>query len=248
LIEALCHKQGWNPLHIDSRAVSSIALRERFDEAYGVPEGMRGRTPALFYTEGSAVGYTALHAAQTLGLPRAGKPAAHSHPVSWGLLMDLAVIVLSLFVAGMVIGPYARMGRVAGALLLAAVFLAAGLGKVLHPAAFAQTVEQMGLFPLPIARASWLVGFFETGLGAALILPQARPAALRVAAVLLAGFAILSIVLLIRGYSGNCGCMPWASAGGWLSLLQDASLSALSYGLLHSVSMKPQGAGRSLPT
>lgn len=51
LLERLVTQKGWrSPLRIDSRFVSSIPLRRRFDAAYHVPPDKQGHVPALFQT------------------------------------------------------------------------------------------------------------------------------------------------------------------------------------------------------
>lgn len=212
LIESLLSRPGWrNAEWVDSRLVSNLSLRDRFDAAFRVSDPLRGHTPALFHSGGALVGEAALRSALAQPTPPPDAwdgPSASGFP--WGEWADSCLAGSSLFILAFLLGPYNHTARWLGLGLLTATFLVAGVDKVLHPADFAGTVQRMNLFPPGVARLAPLLGYVETGLGAALLLPRTRTTALVSVCALLLFFSAITVALLARHYAGNCGCMPWS--------------------------------------
>lgn len=240
LISQLLQRQGWiDVVRLDARRVSSLFVRNRFDATFRVAAHLRGHTPALFHASGAVIGYDQFHAASLTGLPQAEPGPAESSGFPWGGWANFVIIGLCLLVMAGTLGHYAPQARLAGVLLLAAIFLIAGIGKVLAPAAFVQTVVQMNLFPLPLARATWLLGPMEIGLGAALLLPRWRRAALGLTLPLLTSFLGLYVLLWTQGYDGNCGCFPAIGGGRLAGSARALALSGLTVAMIHGSERLP---------
>jgi hypothetical protein len=92
--------------------------------------------------------------------------------------------------------------------LLAALHLAAALGKVLDLAGFADVLAEYRLFPaaalMPLALGVTLA---EAAIALGLVLPGWRPAAALAAGAMALGYGVTLTVTLARGIPlGNCGC------------------------------------------
>jgi putative oxidoreductase len=117
------------------------------------------------------------------------------------------------------------------ALLVAAVFVYAGILKILDPVGFARDVDNYKLLPWPAAVA---LGFFlpwlEIFCGIALITRRLYRGGLVILSALTAVFIAASIIAKARGLDISCGCFGHASKGwsfGWHLLLDFGLLAAL---------------------
>jgi len=112
-------------------------------------------------------------------------------------------------------------------LIVGAVFIYASLDKLAEPAAFAQSVANYRLVPLPLLHLfAWLLPILEAVCGVALILGwQRRGAALLIAAMTVM-FIIAIAAALIRDLDISCGCFHTAGghAVGRDLLLRDIAL------------------------
>jgi len=115
--------------------------------------------------------------------------------------------------------------------LLAAVFIYAGIIKILDPVGFARDIDNYKILPWPAAVAS---GFFlpwlEVFCGLALIIRRCYRGALLILCSLTIVFVIASVVAKARGLDISCGCFGHASKGwsfGWHLALDFGLLAAL---------------------
>lgn len=122
--------------------------------------------------------------------------------------------------------------------VLAGVFLAAAVPKILHPGDFALSVFRYQLAPYEVVN---LVAIFlpliELCCALALLaIPRLRDAALCVMAGMLSLFTAAMLLNIWRGIDISCGCFSQdASAGpmGWLNVARNAALLGLCiWGLL----------------
>jgi putative oxidoreductase len=114
------------------------------------------------------------------------------------------------------------------AAVLAAVFIATGLAKLVEPSATASAIARYALAPPMLVRPLAIVlPWWEVYAGVALLLPRwRRPAALLVAA-LAAGFGLVAAITLLRGIAADCGCLgPLSARLGWGHVLADGLLVA----------------------
>lgn len=113
-------------------------------------------------------------------------------------------------------------------LLLAGVFLAAALPKLLEPAAFAEAITKYQAFPdAAVNLIATVVPALELVGALALLTPWRRGAALLFAGLLL-GFTVLLAVSLARGLDLSCGCFGTSSEPvSPLHLLRNLGLLAL---------------------
>lgn len=137
----------------------------------------------------------------------------------------------------------APRARLAGAcdwifrLALALVFAYAAIGKIIDPAAFAQTIDNYRLFPVfSIGPLAIFLPWLELTTALAVISGGLwkRPAAL-ILAVLLISFMLAVGFNLARGLDFECGCFGSASGGrraGLALLIQDALLLVCAVGLI----------------
>jgi uncharacterized membrane protein len=235
VIEALLRRPEWEAtIRVDNRLVSNLSVRERFDAAFRVPEVLKGHTPALFHPRGAIIGESALRAVLTQPVAAtAGSVAAPTDGFPWGEWADACLAGSSLLIMALLLGPYNDVARALGLGLLAATFLVSGVDKALHPADFAATVGRMSLLPPGVARLAPLLGYVETGLGAALLLPRTRMASLSAVCALLLLFCATTVALLARDYAGNCGCMPWSESVTAAKVVNDGAAFALAVCMAH---------------
>jgi hypothetical protein len=91
--------------------------------------------------------------------------------------------------------------------LLAAMFFLAAIHKFAEPVAFAELIgKNFQLPPFVVGGLAIWLPCLEVVLGAALLLPKAQRAALVFAACLLAVFAAIITLNLLRGLQVPCGC------------------------------------------
>ncbi len=117
------------------------------------------------------------------------------------------------------------------AVIVAGVFIYAGILKVIDPVQFARDVDNYKMLPWPVAVAlGFYLPWLEIFCGLALIIRRLY----RGAVVLLAGltivFIVASIIAKARGLDISCGCFGHASQGwsfGWHMVLDFALLAGL---------------------
>ena len=91
--------------------------------------------------------------------------------------------------------------------LVGVVFLYASLDKLAHPAAFAQTIANYRLVPMPLLHGfAWLLPLVEATVGAALILGWQRRGAGLLAALMTTMFIVAIGTALARDLDISCGC------------------------------------------
>jgi len=113
-------------------------------------------------------------------------------------------------------------------LVLGAVFLSAGIPKIVDPAGFALAVYNYHILP------AWLVNMVAVGLpwievvaGACLVFGLWVPGSALVVSVLLLAFTTALGINLYRGLDITCGCFSTSPGSGkitWWYLLRDGSL------------------------
>jgi hypothetical protein len=121
-------------------------------------------------------------------------------------------------------------------LVLAGIFAAAAIPKILDPAAFALSVHQYGVLPSFLANpVAIYLPWLEICCAAALALvPAARPGALWIVIFLLVVFAAALGVTVLRGETISCGCFGknGEPSSGWPGILRNAGLAALALAAL----------------
>lgn len=127
--------------------------------------------------------------------------------------------------------------------LLAAIWIASGVSKLVDPADFVRVVGHHNLVPPAVAQASWLLGVLETGIGTALVAFTAKRTLLLVlcafAAALLLGFAYYVAHIPTEALvKVGCGCQlglkrvaDSAAQSRWWLVATDIALAGL-HGLL----------------
>ncbi len=91
--------------------------------------------------------------------------------------------------------------------VLAAVFVVAGVGKVIDPPGFAHEIHNYALVPGPVINAMALVlPWIEIVCGLALFVGVARRTSARILGVLLVVFVIALSINVARGKPVDCGC------------------------------------------
>jgi uncharacterized membrane protein YphA (DoxX/SURF4 family) len=142
-------------------------------------------------------------------------------------------------------GDATGWGLLAGRLLLAAVFLLAGISKVLAPTEFIQAVRAFNLLPDPLVAPFALILPWVEILAAVYLIVGflGRPAAVATAAMLLM-FIVALLDALVTGNTGHpCGCFGSTSnpvitalAGGdsvgWWDVIRDVILLAIALALV----------------
>lgn len=132
--------------------------------------------------------------------------------------------------------PAIELAVVSFRIVLAAVFIYAGVGKVMDPVGFAQDIFNYRLLP------GWLVNpvsvvlpWVEIAAGLSLLTGVLLPGGALVVTGLLAVFASALAISLARGLDISCGCFgSSASAQGitWWYLLRDLALLSMGAAVL----------------
>ncbi len=95
---------------------------------------------------------------------------------------------------------------------LGAVFVYASVDKIVHPAAFAQAVDNYHILPpVMVHPFAMILPWIEVLCGAALITGRYAAGGALVASVLMAVFLAAFSINLARGLDVNCGCFTLAS-------------------------------------
>jgi len=112
--------------------------------------------------------------------------------------------------------------------LLAALFLYAGISKIPDPVAFARDIEAYRLLPgqASLAVALWLP-WLEVLAALALVWPAWRAAGRQLLLLLLTVFQILLLVTWFRGLDIECGCFGGGGSSVPLALLRNLGLMFL---------------------
>jgi putative oxidoreductase len=97
-------------------------------------------------------------------------------------------------------------------IIIAAVFIYAGVIKALDPAGFANDIDNYKMLPWAISiRLAFYLPWLEIFCGVALITRRLYPGALTVLTSLTSIFILASIVAKVRGLDITCGCFGHAS-------------------------------------
>jgi uncharacterized membrane protein YphA (DoxX/SURF4 family) len=134
--------------------------------------------------------------------------------------------------------------------VLGAVFLYASLDKIIHPAAFAQTVYHYQVFPnLLVNLTAIVLPWLEAVLGLSLISGILLPGAVFLSNILLALFLVLLLSAVVRGLDIDCGCFVASQASeavvsmGWYALRDGVFLALALYLLTHLIRRKKEKVG-----
>jgi putative oxidoreductase len=133
-------------------------------------------------------------------------------------------------------------------LLLGGLFLYAGLSKIGQPYQFAASIQAYQLLPeLLVALAAILIPWIETVSAIVLLWGRQSRSALLTFIILLALFALVIVITLIRGLDIDCGCGLLNNRRvGWLVLAEDFTLLLITawlyYSLLPHSAMEPQAS------
>jgi uncharacterized membrane protein YphA (DoxX/SURF4 family) len=133
-----------------------------------------------------------------------------------------------------------RWGVLAARLILAGIFIYAGLDKIAHPAAFAKNVYNYQILPDALINLTALVlPWLEVFLGLCLLAGLWLPGAVLAANGLLGVFLAALVFNLARGLDIYCGCFSAGSEApamfvGWY-LLRDMGFFAVGVFLFYAV-------------
>jgi uncharacterized membrane protein YphA (DoxX/SURF4 family) len=126
--------------------------------------------------------------------------------------------------------------EMAGRVVLAAVFIYAGVAKALDPAAFADSIDGYRLLPDPVGAALALyLPWLEIAGGLAVLWPRARLGALSLLFLLCLVFGIAIASAWVRDLNIGCGCFGGGAIGAAAlrgSLLRSIALALLAGALL----------------
>lgn len=140
----------------------------------------------------------------------------------------------------------------AGRTFLGLIFLAAGVGKILDVATFADVLYRFSLLPIAaVNSAAVAIPFIDLMIGVLLILGVLRRPALILALTASVVFTIATLQAAIRGIGLDCGCfgsVSWLSGTPIQSSIRNVALVCLS-GLLVAVQFRVErGQGNTLDT
>jgi putative oxidoreductase len=122
------------------------------------------------------------------------------------------------------------MMNIGARMLIATVLILAGVGKVLNPALFAESVNGFRLMPWPAAAALALyVPWLELATAMGLWVPRWRAGALLLATTLFVVFSLVWAITWMRGIDANCGCFGGAgrTSASW-ALLRATALVCIA--------------------
>ena len=126
--------------------------------------------------------------------------------------------------------------EMAGRVVLAAVFIYAGVAKALDPAAFADSIDGYRLLPDPVGAALALyLPWLEIAGGLGVLWPRARLGALSLLFLLCLVFGIAIASAWVRDLNIGCGCFGGGAIGAAAlrgSLLRSIALALLAGALL----------------
>ena len=126
--------------------------------------------------------------------------------------------------------------EMAGRIVIAAVFVYAGVAKALDPAAFADSIDGYRLLPYPGGAAlSLYLPWLEIAAGLGVLWPRARLGALSLLFLLCLVFGIAIASAWVRNLDIGCGCFGGGDIGAAAlrgSLLRSVALAVLAGALL----------------
>jgi len=116
---------------------------------------------------------------------------------------------------------------------LGLVFVAAGVLKIVDPAAFAFSIARLRLTPMGlVGPLAILLPWVELVTGLALYIPRLQIAACRLALAMLIGFTAILAIAHLRGTAAACGCFG-SSDSFWnkpeVTFLRNIPLIALAF-------------------
>jgi uncharacterized membrane protein YphA (DoxX/SURF4 family) len=124
-------------------------------------------------------------------------------------------------------------------LILGGVFLYASIDKIIHPAKFAQAIQNYRLIPIELTN---VVGIFlpwlEFYCGLFLIIGLFNRASSCIIAALLSFFIIALTSAIIRGLDIACGCYGSGTNVSWGRVVEDLLLLAIALNLIFYASEK----------
>ncbi|MGC8492945.1 MAG: MauE/DoxX family redox-associated membrane protein [Syntrophobacteraceae bacterium] len=137
-------------------------------------------------------------------------------------------------------------------LLLGAVFIAAGAGKLLHPHAFAAIVSNYQILPAQLVNgAAVILPWLETLVGLLILSGIWLPGALSLADMLLFIFLAALASAAARGIDIDCGCFSvkpaaspnfiWYLSRDLLFLLLAAAITVQTFSKMHSKQTQREG-------
>ncbi|OQW96500.1 MAG: hypothetical protein BWK77_04445 [Verrucomicrobia bacterium A1] len=117
-------------------------------------------------------------------------------------------------------------------LIVAAVFIAAGIPKILEPHAFAIAVFRYQMLPFSLVNLMAIfLPWIELVAGIALLSPRSRGGAAAIILAMLIVFTVAIAVSQARGINIACGCFsvdPDAKHIGWWNLARNVGLIAMT--------------------
>ncbi len=121
-------------------------------------------------------------------------------------------------------------------LIVGAVFVYAGVVKIVEPLDFAENIANYRLVGQSISfLAALVLPWLEALCGLALALGIARRAASLLIALMLGFFIFLTLVTIVRGLNVDCGCFGALSrTAGWPLVLEDAVMLYIALCLLRA--------------
>jgi cobalt-zinc-cadmium efflux system protein len=136
-------------------------------------------------------------------------------------------------------------------ILLGLVFLYASIDKIIHAAAFAQTVFHYQVFPNLLVNLTTIVlPWLEALLGLSLISGIMLPGAVFLSNILLSLFLVLLLSAVLRGLDIDCGCFVTGQASengvsmGWYALRDGVFLALALYLLFNMIGGKRTTVGK----
>lgn len=128
-------------------------------------------------------------------------------------------------------------------IVLGIVFIWASIDKILHPAAFAESIYAYQLLPESwISALAITLPWLEIVLGCLLVLGIWLPGAVALVNLLLAAFLAALVFNMARGLDVDCGCFSTGAKGGgsmWTYLMRDLVFLVISGYLLYHVLFGP---------
>jgi putative oxidoreductase len=117
------------------------------------------------------------------------------------------------------------------AVIIAGVFLAAAIPKLIDPASFASDIQNYRVLPEHLAgHAALYVPAFELVIALALLWPRYQRGAALLATAMLVVFAVAMAQARVRGIDLSCGCFGAAfeSKVSWWTVARSSGLAVLS--------------------
>ncbi len=136
-------------------------------------------------------------------------------------------------------------------IVLGVVFLYASMDKIIHPAAFAETLFHYQVFPnLLVNLTAIVLPWLEAVLGLSLISGILLAGAVFLSNILLSLFLVLLLSAVLRGLDIDCGCFVTSQASengvsmGWYALRDGVFLALALYLLFNTIGGKRTRVGK----